>query len=117
MTTANTWYDGASVSLTAGTWLVIGHITMGRAATTATNYVARLYSADNTTLYSAGQMRLASLNPHVTCITISTIVTTASTITMKLQGVANVANSIIYYQDTVASTANVTKIVAVKIAS
>jgi hypothetical protein len=105
MTNANTWYDALSFSLAAGKYLITGTLTMGRAATTATSYCGRL-SDGASAHYVSSQFSQASLNPHVVTITLAAIIVLGSTTTVKLQGIANVAASIIYAATTINGTGN-----------
>lgn len=104
MTNANQFYDGPTVSLAAGTWLVLGTLTAGRAATGATAYTARL--SDGTNHFASAQFSQASLNPHVVCLTVAAIIVLAGTTTIRLQGAANVAASILYAAGTVNGAGN-----------
>ncbi len=53
MAVANTWYDGPSVALTAGTWLLAGHITYTSGDGTSRNVTIRLW--DGTTTEASGE--------------------------------------------------------------
>jgi uncharacterized protein YhdP len=53
MTTANTFYDGPSTALTAGTWLLNGSVDLQTTSTSsAVNFTCKLW--DGTTVGSAG---------------------------------------------------------------
>ena len=82
MTSANTYYDGPSVSLTAGTWLVVGTVTINQ-GTSAAFLLARLW--DGTTTYaSAEHYALTTGASGNYAISISAIVTPGSTTTYKI---------------------------------
>lgn len=59
MTNANQFYDGPSVSLTAGTWLLVGNI-HARQQTGAGNFTAKLWNG--TTVIAAAQTTPAGAN-------------------------------------------------------
>ena len=54
MTTAGTFYDGPTVTLTAGTWYLVGAVHVSDASANA-DYTAKLW--DGTTVESSGQVR------------------------------------------------------------
>lgn len=115
MNSANQWFDGPTLALAAGTWLVIATLTMGRAATGATAYGARL--SDGSSHFASTQFSQASLNPHVVSLTVSAVIVLAAPATIRAQGIANVVNSIIYAAGTVNGTgAHASHIRALKIA-
>lgn len=91
---ANTWYTGTSLAnVPAGTWLVIGQITLLRNTTTALTYSARI--GVGTTYYaSAGDYR-ASVTNNITTLTMSTVITLAVTSTINLQATSSGATSTI----------------------
>lgn len=77
---ANTFTDTVSVSLTAGTWLVMAHFTANVAA--GANYTARLH--DGTNNLDSAQLTMSAADEEVT-FSVFWIVTPASTLTHKLQ--------------------------------
>lgn len=95
ITNANTFYTGASVSLGAGTWLIQGFITVGKAATTLCRYTARLRDTTNSTNLASGQMTQPSQNPHYVTISISAIVTLTATATIELQATSTTTSCLI----------------------
>jgi len=54
MTTANTFYAGASLTLAAGTWLITANHTIASAANTAQSVTSKLYNG-STTVYASAQ--------------------------------------------------------------
>lgn len=105
MTNANQFYDGPTLALAAGTWMVFSVLTAGRAATGATAYTARI--SDGTTHYASTQFYQASVNPHVVSLSlISPPIVLAVPTTIKAQCAANVAASIIYAAGTVNGAGN-----------
>ncbi len=87
LTTSNTWYDGPSVSLAAGTWLVTGHITFWRTATTATTWFGRI--TDGTNHHASSQMYTASLAGIGGNVSLNAVIVLTGTTTIKLQGTTN----------------------------
>jgi hypothetical protein len=114
---SNTWYDGPGVSLAAGTWLVIGHITHQRTTTTASQVFARI--TDGTTHYASTQYYHASVSNISGNLSMSSIVTLASTTTILLQAATSAgATSSLMRAATSANSSgnNATKITAIKLA-
>lgn len=93
MTNANTFYTGTSIILTPGTWLVIGFITLGRAATTLQRYTARI--STGSVHYASSQMTQPSQNPHYVNICMSAIITVAENTTINIQAAATSTNCLI----------------------
>lgn len=93
MTNANTWYNGRSLSVPAGTWLVTGTITMGRTNTTAIRYSAKI--TNGTTNYASAQQYAPSVNPHYISISLSTVITLSSTTTIYISGRATTGSCVI----------------------
>lgn len=91
MTTANTFYDGPSLSLTAGTWLVTGQATMTRSATTITAWTCKLWDGTNVTADS--EETNPSQNPHTKSIALSGIVSPGSTTTYKISCTATTSSN------------------------
>jgi hypothetical protein len=54
MSSANTFYAGASLTLAAGTWLVTANHTIASASNTAQSVTSKLYNG-TTTVYASGQ--------------------------------------------------------------
>jgi len=83
LTVTGTWYDGPSVSLPAGTWLVVSHATLGRTATTAVKYVCRL--STGAVHHASSETYQGSVANHWVEVTLTTVVVVASTTVVKLQ--------------------------------
>jgi hypothetical protein len=79
-----TWYDGPTLSLAAGTWYVSGTVTFNRTATTATQWLARI--SDGTNHYASSQTYQGSVSGHTDSLSLTAIITLASTTTIRLQG-------------------------------
>lgn len=83
LTTSNTWYDGPSVSLSAGTYFVIVQLQHWRTATTAENIFGRL--TNGTTHYASGQFYHPSVAGAGSHLTLIAKITLAATTTIKGQ--------------------------------
>jgi hypothetical protein len=115
MTNANTWYNGPSVSLAAGTWLVMASATVGRTATTAGHYNLRI--SDGLTHYASVQQYHASVANNWAALSCNAIITLASTTTIYAQAAGSLTNDVLKATTpNNGSGANATGIVAVKIA-
>lgn len=84
MPTSGTWYNGPSVTLGAGTWLITGHVTFWRTATTATTWFGRI--SDGTNHHASGQMYTASLAGIGGVMTLTAVVTLTGSTTIRIQG-------------------------------
>lgn len=84
LTDANTFYDGPSVSLPPGTWLLVGAVTVLDTAS-ASSLTAKLW--DGTNVESAAQATTSAAN-YCDTIPVNGVVTVASTTTWKIS-VAN----------------------------
>ena len=115
MAAANTWYDGPTVSLAAGTWLVMASATLGRTATTAGHYNIRI--SNGTTNYASVQQYHASVANNWAALSCNAIVTLASTTTIKLQASGTITSDVLKAATANNSSgANATGLVAVRIA-
>jgi hypothetical protein len=114
---SGTWYDGPSLSLAAGTYLITGSITFWRTATTATTWFGRI--SDGTNHHASGQMYTASLAGTGGVMAMSAIVTLTGTTTIRLQGTTSAgATACLMKAATTANGSgnNATQICAVRIA-
>jgi len=115
MASANTWYNGPSVSLDAGTWLVMASATMGRTTTTAGHYNLRI--STGLTHYASVQQYHASVANNWAALSCNAIITLASTTTIYAQAAGSLTNDVLKATTpNNGSGANATGIVAVKIA-
>lgn len=116
--TANTWFDGPSLSLAAGTWLVIGGATMHQVGAFSATMEARLF--DGTSSFGPGTAYNPSTGGAVeTSVVCSDIITLGSTTTVKLQVASSSNNALIKATSNQSSTpavAPATWIKAVRIA-
>ena len=116
MTTLGRWYaaTGSSITLPAGTYFIVGQITMGKAALAAEVMYARI--TDGTNSYASGQCHNPATNPHATAITLTTIVKLGATTTLALQGTSSVATGLIKAALTANGVGNnATQLTAVKL--
>lgn len=93
MTNANTFYTGAQIVLGAGTWLVFGHITIGRVSTTLQRYTGRI--STGSVHYASSQMTQPSQNPHYVNIAMSCIIILAGETTILIQAAATSTSCLI----------------------
>lgn len=114
MASANTYYDATSLSLVAGTYLVMGQIEL--ASVSANNsFTGRIW--DGTTKYSEGQIFI-SLATLYGQIILHTIITLASTTTIKLSAQSINSSDTMYINPGNGSGASgtATRLTALKIA-
>jgi hypothetical protein len=88
MPTSNTWVNGPSAALSAGTWLVQAHVTFVRAGAAATTWFARI-SNGSSTYYASTQTYSESLAGISRSVTLTAIVTLPTATTIILQGTTN----------------------------
>lgn len=87
MTTANTFYDGPSLSLAAGTWMLFGCV-LCTCAAFATDFTGKLW--DGTTVIASVQSPRNAAAASVTAmLPLSGIVTLGSTTTIKISAAGN----------------------------
>jgi hypothetical protein len=113
----NTFVDGPSLSLVAGTWLVVAHVTLNRNATTLANYVARL--TNGTTHYASGQGTQPSQNPHAVSIPLTARIVLGATTTVKIQAATSAGSTTTLIKAATGvngSGNNATQLTAVKLA-
>ena len=97
MTTAGTYYDGPSLALTAGTWLILGQVTLQTTSTAAAvQFVGKLW--DGTTVAASGEDVVgatASAAVKNALISLSKVVTLAGSATWKIRCTSNTASQLI----------------------
>lgn len=116
MPSSNTWYNGPSVSLDAGTWLVTAHITQQRNATTAETIYARI--SDGTNHWASQQAYHPSASGSGCNLSMTAVFTLAATTTVRAQVAtsAGSTNSLIKAAMSANSAgANASQITAIKI--
>jgi hypothetical protein len=116
MTASNTWFTGASVSLSAGIWLINSHATVLRSATGVSFMYGRI--TDGTNFYASQQgIQFSTVNSGIP-LAMTTIVNLSSPATVSLQCATSVgATTALIKASLVANSAgaNATKITAIKI--
>lgn len=96
MTTANTFYDGPSVTLAAGTWMLHGTVTL-QTTNTANPHEFTCKLWDGTTVVSSAQQTSedpAASTVRVQAISLSGIANPGSSATYKISCTSNVASQI-----------------------
>jgi len=87
---ADTWYDGPSVSLVAGTWFIVAHLQMVTADTNGGGLQAKLWNG--TTVEASGEIgrgqAIAALD-----VTLVGVVVLTATETWKISGAARYVNA------------------------
>lgn len=99
MTTANTFYTGPAITLNAGTYVIYGQVTVASPNNTAQRVTAKLVSS--TTAYSSGEAAGPAQGTGTrgyVQISLSAMVTLASTTTLEIDCTSSVNNSIIQAQ-------------------
>ena len=91
LSVSNQWYDGPSISLSAGTWLVMAHATHNRAATTAATRFLRI--TNKTTHYASTSEYHPSVNPNSANLFVAATIVLASTTTIYIQAATSVGSS------------------------
>jgi hypothetical protein len=117
MSATNTWYTGASVSLTAGTWLINAHITLNRAATTAQQYQTRIHDTTNNVSYASSQQYQASVSNAPVSMSLTAIITIAGSASLAIQAASSTSTNNLIKAATLANSSgnNATQITAIKL--
>lgn len=110
---ANTWYNVVSLNIEPGTWLVSAQIQFWRTATTARTYHAQLLVGS--TVISAAQAYLPSVNPSGTSLSLMGIYTASTSTTIWLRAAASAGSDTVRSTGTLNPTGPTTRLVAVKI--
>lgn len=115
--TSNTYVNGPSLTLAAGTWLVMGTAQFQRNATTAVHWLARL--SDGTTHYTSAQTYSPSVSGHTASLAVQSVITLAAQAVIRLQGATSAGSTTSLMKaatPAAGSGNNATNILAVKIA-
>lgn len=119
MTTANTFYNGPTVALGAGTYFVIGQATIASANNTAQRVTARI-SNSSTTYYAEGQGQVPNVSGAVstTTVTIFAMVVLVGSTTLRLEATSTANSAVLKAEATNNSSVadDATKLIALKIA-
>jgi len=89
MTSSSTWYDGPSLTLAAGTWLVMASLSV--TTSTVGAYTMRLWNGASTT-YVSTAFGLQTSSGYAGPVAIA-IITLASSTTVKASAYANAVSS------------------------
>jgi hypothetical protein len=101
LVSAGTYYDGPSITLAPGIWLVNGQVTIKHTKNSAVVFVTRL--STGTTHYSSTESHIHDKNPNVSNLNMSTIVNLTASTTVKIQTACDDSSSISYM---IAATVN-----------
>jgi len=93
LTTAGTWYAGPSLSLTAGTWLLVGHAT-GYAGAASKYLYTRLYDSTHSETHAEGQQRMEAA--VFQSITLAAVVDLGEAATLRLDGTSEANGGKLY---------------------
>ena len=97
LTTPGTFYNGPSLSLTAGTWLITGQVTLQTTSITgAVQFVCKMW--DGTSVGASGEQvsgAVSSAAVRNVVIALSTIVVLSGSATWRLACTASVASQLI----------------------
>jgi hypothetical protein len=120
MTTAGTFYNGPTVTLAAGTWLVLAQATVASPVNSAQRVTVRI-SNSSTTYYAEGQQSMAAggAGTRVTgTINLNAIVTLTGSTTLRIEATSTVNSSLLKAETTDSSSVadSATILVAVRIA-
>jgi len=115
LTNANQVYDVTSVSLTAGTWLVVAQCQFYAATSGVTSYTARLLNVSTGAVLSSSSSMHPSQAGGVGNSNMGTLVTLTATTTIKLQATASVSSRTVRYLSAPGNYDNATCIQAVRI--
>jgi hypothetical protein len=114
MTSASTWYDGPSLSLVAGTYLVLWKGLFQQGSSGQRSVYGRLFDGTNELDYQ--EHTPTNANGFRSLISGHTIVTLGSTLTVKMQMQSDVSTNIMSRDGGAGASHNATKISAIRIA-
>lgn len=115
LTTANQVYDITSVSLSAGTWVVVAQCQFYSSASGVTSYSARILNATSGAILSSSSSMHPSQAGGVANANMGCILTLTATTTVKLQATASVNTRTVRYLSSPGNFDNATCIQAVRI--
>jgi hypothetical protein len=101
LASAGAYYDGPSITLAPGIWLVNGQVTIKHTKNSEVVFATRL--STGTTHYASTESHLHDKNPNVSNLNMSTIVNLTASTTVKIQTACNDSGSISYM---IAATVN-----------
>jgi hypothetical protein len=117
LTTANQFYQVTTVSLSAGTWLIMSQCQFYASAAGATSYTMRIVnSTSGATLAESSSMHPSQVG-GVANANVSAIVTLTATTTITMQATASVNTRAVRYNAFPGGTNSATGICAVKVSA
>ena len=116
LTTANTWYDVLSLTLTSGKYIITSNANFNRTNGTATTWLAALF--DGTNYLANGMTYSVGASPLGSEISISTILNITETITIKLvaQSSGGTTSSLVKASRISGVTTGATNLIALRLA-
>jgi hypothetical protein len=116
MTSANVWYSGPTVTLTAGTWLVAGQVLIDKGANSTTLSFAYRISTGSTH-YASGEQAWNTRTGAIGNGSLSTIITVAASTQIWMQASSQYANGSIRIANAFnPSGNNASQLIAVRLA-
>jgi hypothetical protein len=120
MTTADTWYNGPTLTLNSGTYLIIGQATVASAANTSQRVTTRL-SNSSSVYYAESQQSTAAAGAGATAtctVTLLSVVTLTSQTTIRLEAASTSNNSVLKAEasDNSSLADSATRLIAAKVA-
>jgi hypothetical protein len=117
LTNSGTWYTVTSLTLAAGTWLVMATGTFVRGGSGTRSFAIRI--ASSSTNYATASQGMAAVSGNTVETSCSAIVTLTSSTTINMQGATNTTSSPVdyaTYQEIVVGNSNASGLVAVRVA-
>lgn len=117
LTTANQFYTVTTLSLSAGTWLVMGQCQFYSATSGSSQYTMRVInSSSGATLAESSSMHPSQIGGCANS-NVSAIVTLTATTTITMQATASVASRTVRYAAFPSGTSNATGLCAVRVSA
>lgn len=113
MSSSSNWYNGPSVTLTAGTWLVTCNLSFHKVGIGQTSWYGRI--STGSTHYSGGIIKSDSGSPQRTALSMTSIITVASSTTIYGQGRSSASSVLMRAKVNHSGIYDVSNIVAVKL--
>ena len=119
MSSNGTWYNGPTLTLGAGTYLVYGQVTISSPNNTNLRATVRI-SNSSTTFYTEGQLALAAAGGGTKgtgTVVVFSLITLSSETTLRLEAVSTASNSVLEAEVVDSSSLNdaATRLLAIKI--
>jgi hypothetical protein len=116
LTTLNQFYTVTTLSLTAGTWLVMGQCQFYSATAGATSYTMRVITTAGATVAESSSMHPSQAG-GVANANIAALLTLTSSTTLTMQALANSSSRTVRYLSFPSGTYNATGMCAVKVSA